>query len=79
MNLGIGLGALVGGLIATTSDPRSFSVLFLLDAATFLVFAVILSTVKEPLPDEAEAARRTQAGRLSRGPARPELRRRSSA
>ena len=31
--------------------------LFLLDAATFLVFAVILSTVKEPLPDEPEAAR----------------------
>jgi len=62
MNLGIGLGALIGGLIATTSNPRSFTVLFLLDAATFLVFAVILSTVKEPLPDEAEAVDEPKEG-----------------
>jgi MFS family permease len=42
MNLGIGLGALTGGLIATTSDPRTFEILFLLDAATFLVYAVVM-------------------------------------
>ncbi len=30
MNLGIGLGALTGGLIATTDSPGSFTVLFLL-------------------------------------------------
>jgi MFS family permease len=42
MNLGIGLGGLVGGLIATTSDPSSFTTLFVLDTATFLVFAVVL-------------------------------------
>ena len=62
MNLGIGLGALVGGLIATTAHPESFTVLFLLDAATFLVFALILSTVKEPPPDEAEAHDERKAG-----------------
>ena len=39
MNLGIGLGALTGGLIAATDSPGSFTALFLLDAATFLVYA----------------------------------------
>jgi len=48
MNLGIGLGALVGGLIASADRPGSFTVLFLLDAATFLVFAVILRRVPDP-------------------------------
>jgi len=48
MNLGIGLGGLVGGLIASTSDPSSFTVLFALDAATFLVFAAILTRVPSP-------------------------------
>lgn len=42
MNLGIGLGGLAGGLIATTDEPRSFELLFVLDAATFVVFAAIL-------------------------------------
>jgi len=48
MNLGIGLGGLTGGLIATTSDPSSFTVLFLLDAATFVVFAGILTRIPNP-------------------------------
>jgi MFS family permease len=56
-NLGIGLGGLVGGLIATTSDPTSFTVLFAVDAATFLVFAVILGAVPDPeLPPPEEGA-----------------------
>jgi len=56
MNLGIGLGAAIGGLIATTSDPSSFTRMFLLDAATFLVFAVVLLVgVKEPPATEPEA------------------------
>jgi predicted MFS family arabinose efflux permease len=54
MNLGLGLGGVIGGLIATTSDPASFTRLFLLDAATFLAFVAVLSTVKEPAPVEDE-------------------------
>jgi predicted MFS family arabinose efflux permease len=54
MNLGIGLGGLVGGLIASTSDPSSFTILFAMDAGTFLVFAAILTRV--PSPPRAEAA-----------------------
>jgi predicted MFS family arabinose efflux permease len=56
-NLGIGLGGVVGGLIATTSNPTSFTVLFLLDAATFLVFVAALAFVPEPvLPEEEDGA-----------------------
>ncbi len=42
MNLGIGLGALAGGLIATTESPGSFTVLFLLNSVTFLVYGVVM-------------------------------------
>jgi MFS family permease len=56
-NLGIGLGGVVGGLIATTSNPASFTVLFLLDAATFLVFVGMLAFVPEPeLPADESLA-----------------------
>jgi MFS family permease len=48
MNLGIGLGGLAGGLIATTTNPTSFTVLFLGDAATFLVYSVVLTRVPAP-------------------------------
>jgi MFS family permease len=54
MNLGIGVGGVVGGLIASTSNPDSFKALFLLDAATFLIYAaVLLARVPEvpPLPE----------------------------
>jgi MFS family permease len=49
MNLGIGLGALVGGLIATTSEPVTFDALFLVNGATFAVYlAVLVLLVPEP-------------------------------
>ncbi len=54
MNLGMGLGSLAGGLIATTADPGSFTRLFLADAATFVVFIVVLSAVSEPPEVAAE-------------------------
>ncbi|MDQ3822328.1 MAG: MFS transporter [Actinomycetota bacterium] len=57
MNLGIGLGGLVGGLIATTTDPASFTVLFLLDAATFLVFAAVLTRIPNPAREPREPDR----------------------
>jgi len=47
-NLGIGLGGIAGGLIATTSDASSFTVLYMIDAVTFIVFAGVLSLVPEP-------------------------------
>jgi MFS family permease len=47
-NLGFGLGGLVGGLIATTAVPVSFTLLFLLDAGTFLAFVGMLAFVPAP-------------------------------
>jgi MFS family permease len=45
MNLGIGLGGLTGGLIASTAHPGSFTTLFLIDAATFVAFAALLTRI----------------------------------
>src|SRR5439155_11693201 len=55
MNLGIGLGGLAGGLIAGVSNPGSFTVLFVIDAATFLAYVAVLAVIPNP-PDETHAA-----------------------
>ena len=47
-NLGIGIGGVAGGLIASTSRPGSFTVLFLVDAATFHVFVGVLGRIRSP-------------------------------
>ena len=59
-NLGFGVGALAGGLIATTHVPASFDVLFALDAGTFLAFLVLLAFVPGPrlLPEATRAGGR---------------------
>jgi MFS family permease len=59
-NLGIGLGGLVGGLIATTTDATSFAVLFLVDAVTFFLFVGMLALV--PDPDLGEVERGVRGG-----------------
>ena len=56
MNLGIGLGGVVGGLIATVDDPSSFTVLFLVDAATFIAYIGALAFVPDPGVPQEEAA-----------------------
>jgi MFS family permease len=56
MNLGIGLGALAGGLIATTEQPATFEALYLVDAATFLLYlGVLFALVPEPMASPAAA------------------------
>lgn len=49
-NLGIGVGGVVGGLIATTSHPSSYELLFLIDALTFGGYIVALWFVPSPRP-----------------------------
>jgi MFS family permease len=44
-NLGIALGSLLAGLIVATSDPRTFTIVFVLSAATSIFFALSLSLV----------------------------------
>jgi MFS family permease len=48
MNLGVALGGLTGGLIASTAHPRTFTILFLLDAATFLAYVAVLARLPSP-------------------------------
>jgi MFS family permease len=48
MNLGVALGGVVAGLIASVAHPGSFTVLFLLDCATFLGYALVLLRVPSP-------------------------------
>ena len=58
MNLGIALGGLTGGLIASAESPRTFTILFLLDAVTFLVYvAVLLRLPSARRASEAEPGR----------------------
>ncbi len=53
LNLGIGLGGLTGGLIVSSADPSSFTILFLVDALTFVAMIFVLPLVPEPELDEA--------------------------
>ena len=57
-NLGIGVGGVVGGLIATTSSPGTYEALFAIDAITFGGYIVALSFVPSPprLPHEDRPA-----------------------
>lgn len=61
MNLGVGLGGLTGGLIANVGSPTSFTVLFALDAATFLAYLGVLFAIRDPgaepaLPGESRGS-----------------------
>jgi MFS family permease len=58
MNLGFGLGGLTGGLIATTENVTTFTILFLVNAGTCLVFASVLLGVPEPELEHAEEEER---------------------
>jgi MFS family permease len=60
-NLGIGVGGVVGGLIATTSHPSSYQTLFVIDAITFGGYLVALWFVPSP-PRVPRADGRTSGG-----------------
>ncbi len=67
MNLGVGLGALAGGLIADADRPSTFTVLLVLDAATFLVYlAVLVALVPDVDLGGRSAASRTGYGTVVR-------------
>ena len=57
MNLGIGLGALTGGLVASADDPVTYEALFLVNGASFVVYlAVLMAFVPEPQERGARGA-----------------------
>jgi predicted MFS family arabinose efflux permease len=45
-NLGLGLGGLAGGLIASSTSARTFTALFVLNALTFAVHGVFVARLR---------------------------------
>jgi MFS family permease len=55
MNVGVALGGVVAGSIASVGDPGSFTVLFAINCATFLAYIAVLTFVPAPaLHEERE-------------------------
>jgi MFS family permease len=48
MNVGVALGGVVAGLIASVGHPRTFTVLFAIDCVTFVGYIVVLARVRAP-------------------------------
>ncbi|MFF3949833.1 MFS transporter [Streptomyces sp. NPDC001902] len=55
-NLGLGVGGLLGGLLVDTSRPDSFTLLFSIEAAMFVVLGVVAASVRLPKAARLEAA-----------------------
>ncbi|MGW6743365.1 MFS transporter [Streptomyces sp. NPDC055025] len=61
-NLGLGVGGLIGGQIVDESRPGTFTLLFCVEAAMFLVLAAIAATVRLPRPAGVTLAVRDATG-----------------
>jgi MFS family permease len=48
MNGGVALGGVAAGLIASVHHPGSFTVLFVIDCATFVAYMLVLARVRSP-------------------------------
>jgi MFS family permease len=55
LNLGMGLGGLLGGQIVDEHRPATFTLLFAIEAAMYLVLGCVLCTVRLPKPGRAPA------------------------
>ena len=78
LNLGIGIGGILGGLFVDVTRPETFVAIYLIDAATFLApLAIFLGPLRHvhrppaPSADEEGRRRRRRPDRLPRGTARP--------
>jgi MFS family permease len=65
-NLGLGVGGLIGGHLVDTTRVSSFTLLFALEAAVFLLLVVLMSTVRMPRAPRIEGAP-ARAGRSASG------------
>ncbi|MEU2596942.1 MFS transporter [Streptomyces hirsutus] len=55
-NLGLGVGGLIGGHLVDTTSASSFTVLFSIEAAMFLLLVVVMATVRMPRSPRIEGA-----------------------
>jgi MFS family permease len=53
MNVGVALGGVTAGLIASVGHPRSFTVLFAINCVTFVGYMLVLTRVRAPALHEA--------------------------
>ena len=59
MNAGLGVGALCAAAVVDAASPHSFVIVYLIDAATFLLFVPVLLTIPNPrAPSEDEGVPR---------------------
>ncbi|MGW4804384.1 MFS transporter [Kitasatospora sp. NPDC004272] len=71
VNLGMGIGALVGGQIVDTADPASLTRLFTIEAVTFLGLAAVTGSAKmPPAVVEPEPAGAAGSSAAAGGPAK---------
>lgn len=63
-NLGLGVGGLIGGHLVDTSSAASFTLLFAIEAAMFLLLVVVMTTLRLPHAPRMEGAP-TQSARGS--------------
>ncbi|MFE0803680.1 MDR family MFS transporter [Streptomyces sp. NPDC058812] len=61
-NLGLGVGGLIGGHLVDTSSAASFTLLFAIEAAMFLVLVAVMATVRTPRAPRMEEAPGQSAG-----------------
>ncbi|WP_307183568.1 MFS transporter [Streptomyces canus] len=61
-NLGLGVGGLIGGHLVDTSSATSFTMLFAIEAAVFLLLVVVMATLRLPHAPRVEGAP-TQSGK----------------
>lgn len=61
-NLGLGIGGLIGGMIVDPSRPASFTLLFAVETAMFLVLGAVCGTVRLPAVPAAAAGTVPGAG-----------------
>ncbi|WP_395577443.1 MDR family MFS transporter [Streptomyces sp. BK79] len=55
-NLGLGVGGLIGGHLVDTTSASSFTLLFAIEAAMFLVLVAVMATVRAPRAPRIEQA-----------------------
>ncbi|MFD8231008.1 MFS transporter [Streptomyces sp. NPDC059696] len=55
-NLGLGVGGLIGGHLVDTTSAASFTLLFAIEAAMFLLLVVVMTTVRMPHAPRIEDA-----------------------
>ncbi|MFG3251947.1 MFS transporter [Streptomyces sp. NPDC048187] len=55
-NLGLGVGGLIGGHLVDTTSASSFTLLFAIEAAMFLVLTAVMATVRTPRAPRIEEA-----------------------